>query len=132
MMDGPVAVALVIAVIKHGGARIAAAVLLVLLGMLMGKDANSRPQDREIHKMQPAQHQTTSGVPQPARGAFSPEEIKAFVVSQINRATLPLEEGTAVLEIPSSISKRSHNALKLWLELMLKLAEVDSPSIPSS
>jgi hypothetical protein len=90
-------------------------------------------QDREFHKMQPAQHQAPSMAAQSvARGAFPPEEIKAFVASQLNRATLTLEEGTAVLEIPAAISKRSHNALKLWLELMLKLAEADSPSSPSS
>jgi hypothetical protein len=72
------------------------------------------------------------GAPQPGRSQISPEEVKAFIASQINRATLPLEEGTAVLEIPAAITKRSHNKLKLWLELLLKLAEEDSPSIPSS
>lgn len=89
-------------------------------------------QDRETHKMQPSQHQTPGHIPRPAGGAFPPEEVKAFVGAQINRATLPLEEGTAVLEIPAAISARSHNKLKLWLELMLKLAEADSPSIPPS
>jgi hypothetical protein len=44
MMDGHVVAALVTSVIKHGGARISAAVLLVVLGMLIGNDANSRPQ----------------------------------------------------------------------------------------
>jgi hypothetical protein len=84
-----------------------------------------------VTKERPVALRETSSAHTPQQ-AFSPEEVKTFVASQLNRATLTLEEGTAVLEIPASISKRSHNALKLWLELMLKLAEADSPSIPSS
>jgi hypothetical protein len=45
--------------------------------------------------------------------------------ADIPRATLPLAEGIVALEIPAELSRRSHTALKAWLELMVQLAEAN-------
>jgi len=42
---------------------------------------------------------------------------------QSPRATLPLPEGIAALEIPSGLSRKSFEALKSWTEMMVSLAE---------
>ena len=39
------------------------------------------------------------------------------------RATLPLAEGEAALEIPAELSLRSFKALRAWVDLMVQLAE---------
>jgi hypothetical protein len=39
------------------------------------------------------------------------------------RATLPLVEGLAALEIPARLSRQSYDALKSWVNLMVQLAE---------
>jgi hypothetical protein len=45
------------------------------------------------------------------------------------RATLPLPEGTAALEIPEGMSGKSWKALKLWVDLMVSFAEPkDTPA----
>ena len=42
---------------------------------------------------------------------------------QSPRATLPLPEGVAAIEIPASLSRKSFEALKAWTETMVSLAE---------
>lgn len=42
---------------------------------------------------------------------------------QSPRATLPLPEGIAALEIPQGLSRKSYEALKAWAEMMVSLAE---------
>lgn len=39
------------------------------------------------------------------------------------RATLPLPEGIAALEIPTGLSRKSFEALKSWMDVMVSLAE---------
>jgi hypothetical protein len=39
------------------------------------------------------------------------------------RATLPLPEGVAALEVPSDLSRQSYEKLKAWMSLMVQLAE---------
>jgi hypothetical protein len=39
------------------------------------------------------------------------------------RAVLPLPEGEAALEIPSGLSRRSFDALKAWIDVMVSLSE---------
>lgn len=43
--------------------------------------------------------------------------------NQSLRTTLPLSEGTAIVEYPATLSPRSRKTLKAWLELMAQLAE---------
>ncbi len=49
----------------------------------------------------------------------------------IARATLPLPEGIAALEIPRPISKQSVASVRAWVDVVIALAEnqaIDSPS----
>ncbi len=49
--------------------------------------------------------------------------LASHLLTQRGRATLPLAEGEAALEIPAELSPRSFKALKAWVELMVRLAE---------
>lgn len=44
----------------------------------------------------------------------------------VPRATLPLKEGVAALELPQGLSPRSIKALRAWIEVMIGLAEEEA------
>jgi hypothetical protein len=51
-------------------------------------------------------------------------EQRASVQSSVTpRATLPLPEGVAAIEIPTELSRKSFEALKSWADMMVMLAE---------
>jgi DNA-binding PadR family transcriptional regulator len=66
----------------------------------------------------------------PGAGRFGPNTatgVRSGLVAprqpQSPRATLPLPEGPAALEIPQRLSRKSFEALKSWTEMMISLAE---------
>lgn len=44
-----------------------------------------------------------------------------------NRATYPLPEGLAVLELPKTLSAESYEDLKAWIDVVLRLARRSVP-----
>jgi hypothetical protein len=50
------------------------------------------------------------------------------VASSTPRATLPLPEGTVALEIPAQLSRKSFEALKSWVDVMVALTERSIPT----
>ncbi|BAM87140.1 hypothetical protein S58_11300 [Bradyrhizobium oligotrophicum S58] len=58
-------------------------------------------------------HQTGSGA----------QAQEAGIAMQPPRATLPLPEGMAALEIPQRLSRKSWEALRAWTDLMVSLSE---------
>lgn len=52
--------------------------------------------------------------------------------NHLPRATLPLPEGIAALEIPADLSRKSFEALKSWVNLMVTLAEPGEGGLTSS
>lgn len=59
----------------------------------------------------------------PAAAARLLPALDPRLAAGVPRATLPLPEGLAALEIPPRLSKRSYAALRAWVELMVQLAE---------
>lgn len=49
--------------------------------------------------------------------------LRSLASPPVPRATLPLPEGIAALEIPQGLSRKSYEALKAWTEMMVSLAE---------
>jgi hypothetical protein len=56
------------------------------------------------------------------RQLLSPADLM-LPVRTSPRATLPLPEGMAALELPSKLSHRSIKALKAWIAVMIDLAQ---------
>jgi hypothetical protein len=57
------------------------------------------------------------------RNAQSAMRAEAAVGPNVSRATLPLLEGIAALEIPDRLSPESLKDLKDWMEVMMRRAE---------
>ncbi|MCA1377645.1 MULTISPECIES: hypothetical protein [unclassified Bradyrhizobium] len=80
----------------------------------------------------PSQYATAPSGPQFSPGPSGPSfqmavphhgSARAQAIPPVPRATLPLPEGIAALEIPQGLSRKSFEALKAWVDVMVSLAE---------
>jgi hypothetical protein len=88
------------------------------------EDANSPPSSHYNLEAETGNY-NVSGADARRGASFLPKKplLPSSSRRQAARATLPLAEGEAALEIPAELSPRSYKALKAWVELMVQLAE---------